>query len=100
MLTRQILDDVKRPPTKNEIKPETKVSLDIKLTAEVEKIWILHNLDDLPDCGLHHDDIKHYCKTMITPSLILEEHEWSDIYNTVDYNGDQLIDKEERYCLL
>ena len=49
------------------MKFETEISRDIKVLAEVEKIWIIHDLDN--NGALDYPEIESYLTTMADPKL-------------------------------
>ena len=46
---------------------ETGLSKEIKLLAEIEKIWIIHNIE--PDGQIDRSSIKNYLKQMSLPKI-------------------------------
>ena len=52
---------------------ETDVSREIKVLAEVEKIWIIFDIDDSGE--LEIDEVKEYLKKMAFPHLNIHEED-------------------------
>lgn len=77
---------------------ETDISREIKLLAEVEKIWILYDLDK--NGKLDIKEIKDYINTMAVPSLVLSDSELTSVFNKIDTDGDGYIDKKEMESFL
>ena len=71
----------------------TKISREIKIVAEVEKIWIQYDLDG--NEALDFDEILQYLKERAYPHLTLEDHQLSSIFSSIDIDGNGTIDKHE-----
>lgn len=75
---------------------ETETSKDIKVLCEVEKIWIIYQVDK--DGFLEYQEIEEYVKNMTQPPLA--EQEIRQIYKEIDLDGDGHIDKVEMFSFL
>lgn len=58
---------------------ETETSRDIKVISEVEKIWILYDVDE--NGTLDWDEVKAYITEMAFPHLNFTDKEVEEIYN-------------------
>ena len=81
---------VKCVTTKNRV---TSVSLDIKAAAEVEKIWILYNLNG--DETMDFMEVMDYLIDNSKPRLTVNNQQIQDIYNRIDKDRSGLITKPE-----
>ena len=72
---------------------ETKVSRDIRIASEVEKIWIMYDLDR--NGTLEYEEIKLYLREMAFPHLTLSEEQVDKLFDSIDENGDKEVSKEE-----
>ena len=61
--------------------------------AEVEKIWILYDLDDNGE--LDYEEMADYLKDMTYPYLNLTDDEISKMASKIDIDQSGLIDKKE-----
>ena len=68
-------------------------SKEVKVLAEVEKIWILYDLDG--NESLDFEEIQKYLEERAFPHLSLSEDDLKDIWNKIDIDGDGTINKEE-----
>ena len=57
---------------------ESDVSMEIKAMAEVEKIWIMYDLDD--NGSLDFDETKAYLKEMAYPNLSISAQKLEKIF--------------------
>ena len=71
----------------------SQVSKDIKILAEVEKIWIVFD-DDLNGRISYHELTK-YLRETVYPQLRLDQKQIDHIFNNLDLNCDGEIDKSE-----
>ena len=62
---------------------ETEGSMDIKIHAEVEKIWINYDLNK--DGHLDYDEVKVYLKARCSH---IPEDRMQDVFNSMDVNND------------
>ena len=69
------------------------VSQDIKIAAEVEKIWILYDIDE--SSKLEYEEIKEYIQKMAYPKVELSDAQVKKTFRMIDTDGDGQIDKEE-----
>ena len=69
---------------------EREGSIDIRVAAEVEKIWITYDLDK--NGVLDFDEVKVYLKK-VCPHM--PEDQLIHVYNKIDLNKNGTIDKEE-----
>ena len=67
--------------------------MEIKAVAEVEKIWILYDLDNNGE--LDFAETKAYLKEMAYPYLSIPDDKLDDLFRSIDYDGSQTIDKVE-----
>ena len=72
-------------------KIKTSMGKQIKICAEVEKIWILYDLDS--NGSLSFDEVKVYLQEM--SHNILSEQELKSLFTAIDTNNDNSINKEE-----
>ena len=63
-------------------KRQTAVSLQIKVLSEVEKIWILNDLDD--SGFLDFGEIKQYLKEVACPHLNMTTYQILKIFESID----------------
>tara|TARA_B110000305_G_C19020005_1_gene438882 strand:+ start:93 stop:308 length:216 start_codon:yes stop_codon:yes gene_type:complete len=61
---------------------ETEVSLEIKALAEVEKIWILYELEN--DGYLNLPKTTAYLKDVAYPYLTLSDTKLDELFNSID----------------
>ena len=81
------------------MRQESDVSKEIKAIAEVEKIWILYDLDYNGE--LDFDETKAYLKEMAFPTLQLSDDTLDAIFRQIDYDKSGTIDKiEMKYFVL
>ena len=73
--------------------PETFVSQEIRVISEVEKIWILYDLDD--NGTIDFDEMKLYIQETAFKSLKLSDSQLNEIYGTIDKDGNGTIDRDE-----
>ena len=91
----QLEDSIKNPYqflNKKKV-PETFVSQEIRVISEVEKIWILYDLDD--NGTIDFDEMKLYIKETAFKSLKLSDEQLIEIYGTIDADGNGTIDRDE-----
>ena len=72
---------------------ESVTSMEIKALSEVEKIWILYDLDNNGE--LDFDETRAYLKEMAYPYLSLSDDHLEKIYRSIDEDGSGTIDKME-----
>ena len=72
---------------------ESQTSMEIKALSEVEKIWILYDLDYNGE--LDFTETKAYLKEMAYPYLSLSDDQLEEIFRSIDYDGSGTIDKME-----
>ena len=72
---------------------ETKMAREIKVIAEVEKIWILYDLDENGE--LDYEEISHYLKEVAYPHLKMTQDHIRSIFDSIDSDGNGTIDKDE-----
>ena len=65
----------------------------MKVLAEVEKIWIIYDLDG--NETLDFDEIKSYLEERAFPHLTLSDADLVEIWNKIDMDGNGTINKEE-----
>lgn len=69
------------------------MSRDIRITAEVEKIWIIYDIDT--NGTLDYEEVKQYIQETAFKSMDLSDDEVQQIYDTIDRDGNGSVDKEE-----
>ena len=67
--------------------------MEIKAVAEVEKIWILYDLDNNGE--LDFIETKAYLKEMAYPYLSITDDRLDEIFRSIDFDGSGTIDKTE-----
>ena len=72
---------------------ESKASLEIKIISEVEKIWIIYDVDN--NGTLDFDEIRDYLDQMAFPSLSMSMEQLYKIFQMIDSDGSGCIDKQE-----
>ena len=72
---------------------ESGVAREIRVLAEVEKIWILYDLDQ--NGTLDFDEICNYLKEMAYPDLSLSDKDLKRLFDKIDVNGDMSVSKDE-----
>lgn len=77
---------------------ETAVSKDIRIISEVEKIWIIYDLDE--NGTLDRNELVDYIKTMAYPNLDVTDEQIDEIFNVIDTDGDGAIEKHEMELFL
>ena len=65
------------------------------MLAEVEKVWILYDLDNSGE--LEFDEIEKYLKEMAFPHLTHSDDDLHKIFDEIDTDGSGAIDKQELY---
>ena len=78
--------------TDNTVANESKVSMEIKIQAEVEKIWINYDLDQN---GIL--DFEEVCKYLKERCPHIPNENMKEQFDIMDQNGDGKIDKEEMF---
>ena len=88
---------LKKPRRKHtqklDMQKESELSREIKVLAEVEKIWILNDLDD--SGKLDKSEIASYLRQMAYPRLEMSDEVIDQVFGVIDLDGDNSIDKEE-----
>ena len=82
-------------PIKN--KKETKISRSIKILSEIEKMWILYDVDE--SGMLEYGEVVMYIKEM-APNLVLSDEKLELLFNQIDQNYNGVIDKKEMEIFL
>ena len=72
---------------------ETDISREIKILSEVEKIWILHDVDKSGSLDFH--EMTEYIQEMSNSPHKFTEEELRAIYNEIDTNGNNFVEKKE-----
>ena len=75
---------------------ESELSREIKVLAEVEKIWILYDVDG--NGLIDKAEISEYLRHMAQPKLELTDEEINQVFEVIDVDCDDQIDKEEMEC--
>ena len=68
-------------------------SLDIRVLSEVEKIWIIHNIN--AEQSLCIDEASNFIKMAARPTLRQTDEELNFMFQSLDKNDDGMISKEE-----
>ena len=74
------------------------MSLEIRILAEVEKVWIIFDIDS--NGRLDKDEVKDYIKFMSEQVLELNDMQIDELYSLIDTDNDGSIDKEEMIIFL
>tara|TARA_B110000305_G_C18831875_1_gene356117 strand:+ start:133 stop:375 length:243 start_codon:yes stop_codon:yes gene_type:complete len=61
--------------------------------SEVEKIWILYDLDG--DGHLAYEEVATYLRDRAYPYITLSDDEVSTVFNSIDHDESGTIDREE-----
>ena len=77
---------------------ETEISRDIRILSEVEKVWIIFDLDN--SGSLNKDEIKEYIVQMAGPVLTLTDEQIDEMYHLIDTDNNGSIDKQEMEIFL
>ena len=77
---------------------ETDISKEIRILAEVEKIWIIFDGDG--NGTLDKEEIKDYIKFMAEPIVALSDENIDEIFSLIDDDTSGCIDKEEMTIFL
>ena len=77
---------------------ESKMSQEIKIIAEIEKIWILYDGDQNGDLDL--SEFKRYLYDNAFPKLSLSEEELESMFEQLDEDGNRMISKSEMKMFL
>ena len=77
---------------------ESKISRDIRIISEVEKIWIKYDLDDSRE--LDYTELSEYLRKTAYPHITLPDHKVRAIFDHIDVNGDENISKKEMYAFI
>lgn len=77
---------------------QTDVSREIRVLSEVEKIWIIFDIDN--SGKLDKAEIKDYIKYMAGDGLTLTDNQIEQIYQLIDNDNDGCIDKTEMEVFL
>ena len=75
---------------------ESELSREIKVLAEVEKIWILYDVDG--NGLIDKSEISEYLRHMAQPKLELTDEEIDQVFGVIDIDSDNQIDKDEMEC--
>lgn len=65
----------------------------VRISAEVERIWLLYDIDD--NGTLDYDEIKTYLVETAYPHLKMNEKSLIQVFKGIDKDGSNSIDKEE-----
>ena len=72
---------------------DTKLSREVRIISEVERIWIMYDLD--MNGTLEYDEIKSYLKEMAMPHLELSDNKLELLFKSIDKNNDKEVTKDE-----
>ena len=72
---------------------ESKTARDIRIVSEVEKIWILYDLDNNGE--LDFDEISRYLDEVAYPHLSLTQRDLKTIFESIDADNSGSINKQE-----
>ena len=72
---------------------ETKIATEIKVLSEVEKLWILYDLDN--NQSLEYKEIRQYIQDVTDPVMILEEDEIREIFQSIDTDNSGSVQRPE-----
>ena len=76
---------------KHQLSKESDISKEIKVLAEVEKIWIMYDFDG--DGTINRSELTDYLQKMAQPELELSTEEINEIFDVIDFDGDGQVDK-------
>ena len=94
---KQLLDDL-NSLSKQSFFLESKKSQYIKLASEVEKIWILYDIDQ--NGNLDYEELIQYFNDVAVPCLSFSPAQMYDIFKDLDQDEDQSISKDEMVLFL
>ena len=77
---------------------ETKVSKEIRILAEVEKVWIIYDLDN--SGSLDKEEVKDYIKFMAGAGNSMTDDQIDQVYDMIDIDNNGSIDKAEMETFL
>ena len=77
---------------------ETKVSRDIRVLSEVEKIWIIFDGDN--NGSLNKEEVQAYLNYIAGTTMKLSQGQVDEIYGLIDTDNDGQIDKDEMQVFL
>ena len=77
---------------------ESKTTQSIKLAAEVEKIWILYDIDQ--NGNLDYEELVQYFNEVAVPCLSLTQTQMHEMFNELDEDNNQNISKMEMEVFL
>ena len=80
------------------IKHESLLSKEIKVYAEVEKIWILFDSDN--NGTIDKEEIQEYLQQMAYPKIEVKQEQVNEIFQLIDVDRDGKVDKDEMVCFL
>ena len=75
------------------IEKNTQISYQIKLYAEVERIWLLYDIDE--NGFLDYDEVKLYLSEQGSAYLKLNEEQKKALFDQIDKDGSGAVDKDE-----
>ena len=77
---------------------ESKITQCIKIAAEVEKIWILYDIDQ--NGNLDYEELVQYFNEVAVPCLSLTQSQMHEMFNELDDDQNQNISKIEMEVFL
>ena len=72
---------------------------EIRILAEVEKIWIRHDLNEMQG-DLQFSEIKEYLRETACPNMNLNILEMKALFDMIDLNNDKVVTKDEMVIFL
>ena len=81
-----------------ENKYDTRIARSIRVLAEVEKLWILKEINN--DDALNYDQFEDYIMHNNIPGFKLSKDQILEVFHKMDKNSDLSIDKNEMYFFL
>ena len=87
------VDTIKVDDSVFQFKDHSPFSKEVKVLSEVEKIWILYDLDG--NETLDFEELKPYLLERAYPHLSLPEEDLKEIWGKIDLDKDGSIDKAE-----
>ena len=77
---------------------ETPISREIRILSEVEKIWIIYDIDG--SGKIDQAEIADYLSQMVEPEMHLERGHVTAVFKLIDDDDDGQVDKKEMECFL
>ena len=72
---------------------ESQTSREIRMIAEIEKIWILYDQDN--SGYLEIEEVKEYMSQVAKSHMKISDQELTAIFKAIDINGNNMISRDE-----